>query len=158
MASDLIRVLPEKSLAVTGLGGAPPPSPLSSWPTMAVSEVPRSAFLTSRRGVGAAKPQLVVSPVLTSLFTTWPLVRLGVLPHTKAAAPATIGAAMEVPFARRMLLFGSEPGMMDNMSSPGAAMLKNVGLEAGLKFEKEARQSFSWVAVTLRAVLGSEPG
>jgi hypothetical protein len=24
-------------------------------------------------------------------------VRLGVLPHTKAAAPATIGAAMEVP-------------------------------------------------------------
>jgi len=48
--------------------------------------------------VEAAKPQLVFSPVLTNLLTTWFLVRLGVLPHTKAAAPATIGAAMEVPF------------------------------------------------------------
>ena len=158
----MIRVVPEKSLAVAG--GAPKPgaSPVSgsrSWPTMAVSEVPRSAFLTSRRRVGAAKPQLVVSPVLISLFTTWSLVRLGVLPYTNAAAPATIGAAMEVPSAKRQPLLGKkEKGRREYMLSPGAAMLKNVGLEAGLKFEKRARQSFSWVAVTLRAVLGSEPG
>jgi hypothetical protein len=61
---------------------------------------------------------------------------------------------MEVPFAKREPFWGRR----ENMSSPGAAMLKNVGLEAGLKFEKEVRQSFSVVAVTLRAVLGSEPG
>src|SRR5215218_8164208 len=123
MASDFSKVVPEKSLAVAS-GGAPKPgapcvSGSSSWPTMAVSEVPRSAFLTSRRGVGAAKPQLVVSPVLTSLFTTWPLVRLGVLPHTKAAAPATIGAASEVPLVKSEPLLGER----DKMFQPGAAML-----------------------------------
>ena len=70
--------------------------------------------------------------MLTSVFTTWSVVRLGVLPHTKAAAPATIGDAMEVPLAKREPLLRSR----EKMFQPGAAMLKNVGLVAALKFEK----------------------
>ena len=44
------------------------------------------------------------------------------------------------------------------MLNPGAAILYCVGIAAGEKFEKLARQSFSSVAVTRSAVSGSAPG
>ena len=115
---------------------------------MGVEESP-----TKRSRLSDPLPASVTTPVVEaveSLLVTWAGVSSGSPESSSAAAPATWGLAIEVPF--QVAVDVVERWVAERIPAPGAKMSRQLP-----KFEKEARASVEVVAPTVIAS-GAEAG